>query len=74
MIDFFVVKVSQVLKIMFNAVKHFKLIPTFKWIKCKNMRSSEGCVFVTEAEMLGFLPLTKLYSGIQCYIYTNVKG
>lgn len=70
-IDFVVVKVSQVLKMMFNAVKHLKLIPTFKWIKCRNMRSSEGCVFVTEAEMLGFLPLTKLYSGIQCYIQTS---
>lgn len=32
------------------------------------------CVIVTETEMLEATPLTKLYSGIQCYIYTHVKG
>lgn len=68
--------VLQVFNSMFNAVKHFNYISTFKWIQCKNMRSSEVvllCVIVTETEMLRALPLTKLHSGKQCYIHTCAK-
>lgn len=32
------------------------------------------CVIVTETEMLRVLPLTKLYSGKQCYICTCAEG
>lgn len=62
--------VLQVLKIMFNAVKHLNFICTFKWINGKkNKKIQGGCVIATETEMLGAPPLTKLYSGIQHYTY-----
>lgn len=71
--------VLQVFKIMFNAVKHFNFLSTFQWVKCKKRKRGAVkvvllCVIVTETEMLGAPALTKLYSGIQCYIYTKVKG
>lgn len=62
--------VLQVLKIMFNAVKHLKFICTFKWIKCKKCEEVVLlCVIVTETEMLGAPLLTKLYSGIEHNTY-----
>lgn len=66
----------QLFNSMLNAVKHFNYISTFNWIKRRNMSSSEVillCVIVTETEMLKALPLTKLYSGKQCYIHTCAK-